>query len=138
MQKFLQTRPQHRILDLLFFQLKKCTFSFPKEPFCTSHGLLNISCSAILGILIAVAVSCSFSYDSLIIFHVFRFFNRFILLFALHFSSLSMFRFLASVFQTDDASITAANFTILLLFLFGGFFITQRKLSYLFSDIILR
>ncbi|KAM4107965.1 hypothetical protein ACB094_03G008200 [Castanea mollissima] len=52
------------------------------------------------------------SYDSLIIFHVFRFFNEFILLFVLHFSSLSMFHFLACVFQTDDASISAASMPV--------------------------
>ncbi|GMY22086.1 pleiotropic drug resistance protein 3-like isoform X1 [Fagus crenata] len=49
-----------------------------------------------------------------------RFFHQFILLFALHFSSLSMFRFLASVFQTDHASLTAGSFAILLLFLFAS------------------
>uniref|UniRef100_A0A2N9GFX5 ABC transporter domain-containing protein n=1 Tax=Fagus sylvatica TaxID=28930 RepID=A0A2N9GFX5_FAGSY len=57
-----------------------------------------------------------------------RFFHQFILLFALHFSSLSMFRFLASVFQTDHASLTAGSFAILLLFLFGGFLITQPSM----------
>ncbi|KAF3953772.1 hypothetical protein CMV_020817 [Castanea mollissima] len=41
-----------------------------------------------------------------------RFFNEFILLFVLHFSSLSMFHFLACVFQTDDASISAASMPV--------------------------
>uniref|UniRef100_A0A2N9IZG4 ABC transporter domain-containing protein n=1 Tax=Fagus sylvatica TaxID=28930 RepID=A0A2N9IZG4_FAGSY len=41
-----------------------------------------------------------------------RFFRQFILLFAVHLSSLSMFRFLASVFQTNNASRTAASMPV--------------------------
>ncbi|GMY22102.1 pleiotropic drug resistance protein 3-like [Fagus crenata] len=57
-----------------------------------------------------------------------RFFRQFILLFAVHLSSLSMFRFLASVFQTNTSSMTAGSFAILFLFLFGGFVITQPSM----------
>uniref|UniRef100_A0A2N9FVQ3 ABC transporter domain-containing protein n=1 Tax=Fagus sylvatica TaxID=28930 RepID=A0A2N9FVQ3_FAGSY len=41
-----------------------------------------------------------------------RFFRQFILLFAVHLSSLSMFRFLASVFQTNTSSMTAASMPV--------------------------
>ena len=68
-----------------------------------------------------------FSYESLIVFCVLRFFRQFILLFAVHLSSLSMFRFLASVFQTNNASMTAGSFAILIVLVFSGFIITQCK-----------
>ena len=68
-----------------------------------------------------------FSYESLIVFCVLRFFRQFILLFAVHLSSLSMFRFLASVFQTNNASMTAGTSAILIVLIFSGFIITQCK-----------
>ncbi|KAL4636638.1 hypothetical protein ACB092_03G023300 [Castanea dentata] len=57
-----------------------------------------------------------------------RFFRQFILLFAVHLSSLSMFRFLASVFQTNNASMTAGSFAILIVLVFSGFIITQSSM----------
>lgn len=56
-----------------------------------------------------------------------RFLRQFILFFAVHLSSVSMFRFLASAFRTMVASATAGSFAILLVLLFGGFIIPQRK-----------
>ncbi|KAF3454732.1 hypothetical protein FNV43_RR05180 [Rhamnella rubrinervis] len=52
-----------------------------------------------------------------------RFFRQFLLLFALHSASMGMYRFLASIFQTMNASMTAASFAILLVMIFGGFVI---------------
>ena len=75
----------------------------------------------------AQEVSIFFSYESLIVFCVLRFFRQFILLFAVHLSSLSMFRFLASVFQTSNASMTAGTSAILIVLIFSGFIITQCK-----------
>ncbi|TXG48920.1 hypothetical protein EZV62_024795 [Acer yangbiense] len=43
---------------------------------------------------------------------VWRFFRQFVLLFAMHFTSISMFRFVASVFQTVVASMTAASMPV--------------------------
>ncbi|GLT88466.1 hypothetical protein SLE2022_064910 [Rubroshorea leprosula] len=57
-----------------------------------------------------------------------RFFFQFILLFALHLSSTSMFRFLASVFQTVNAAMTAGSFALVLNFLFSGFVIAKSSL----------
>ncbi|GLT31125.1 hypothetical protein SLA2020_058860 [Shorea laevis] len=51
-----------------------------------------------------------------------------ILLLALHFASISMFCFLASIFQTADVSLTAGSFAMLLSFLFGGFVITKPSM----------
>ncbi|KAK4595262.1 hypothetical protein RGQ29_013623 [Quercus rubra] len=59
-----------------------------------------------------------------------RFFRQFILLFAVHLSSLSMFRFLASIFQTNNASMTAGSFAILIVLVFSGFIITQSSMPF--------
>ncbi|KAF5463243.1 hypothetical protein F2P56_019173 [Juglans regia] len=57
-----------------------------------------------------------------------RFFRQFVLLFAVHLSSLSMFRFLASIFRTNNASFTAGSFAILFVMLFGGFIINKSSM----------
>ncbi|KAB1202050.1 Pleiotropic drug resistance protein 3 [Morella rubra] len=57
-----------------------------------------------------------------------RFFRHFVLLFAVHLSSLSLFRLLASVFQTNNISLTAATFAIVFLLLFGGFIIEKSSM----------
>ncbi|KAL1334328.1 hypothetical protein HN51_063260 [Arachis hypogaea] len=49
-----------------------------------------------------------------------RFFRQFLLLFTLHMSSISMFRFIASVFQNVAAAMTAGTVAILYALLFGG------------------
>ncbi|KAK9291868.1 hypothetical protein L1049_019818 [Liquidambar formosana] len=57
-----------------------------------------------------------------------RFFCHFILLFAVHLTSVSMFRFLASFFQTVAASTTAGSLSILLVLLFSGFIIPHPSM----------
>ncbi|XP_030477545.1 pleiotropic drug resistance protein 3-like isoform X2 [Syzygium oleosum] len=57
-----------------------------------------------------------------------RFFRQLILLFSVHLSSISMFRFLASIFQTVVASTTAGSFAIVILMLFGGFIIPKSSM----------
>ncbi|XP_010516996.1 PREDICTED: ABC transporter G family member 33 [Camelina sativa] len=51
----------------------------------------------------------------------YRFFRQFILLFAVHFTSISMFRCIAAIFQTGVASLAAGSFVMLLTFVFAGF-----------------
>ncbi|KAL3515879.1 hypothetical protein ACH5RR_022781 [Cinchona calisaya] len=57
-----------------------------------------------------------------------RFFVQLLVLFAAHLASISMFRFLASVFRTIVASTTAGSLTILFVQLFSGFIITRSKM----------
>ncbi|ONK78765.1 uncharacterized protein A4U43_C02F22180 [Asparagus officinalis] len=54
-----------------------------------------------------------------------RFLRQFVLLFVVHQMSISMFRFLASYFQTMVTSIVSANLTLLIVLAFGGFIIPQ-------------
>ncbi|EOA26339.1 hypothetical protein CARUB_v10022507mg [Capsella rubella] len=51
----------------------------------------------------------------------YRFFRQFIMLFAVHFTSVSMFRCIAAIFQTGVASMTAGSFVMLMTFVFAGF-----------------
>lgn len=63
----------------------------------------------------------------------FRFFRQFILLFAVHFTSISMFRCIAAIFQTGVASMTAGSFAMLITFVFAGFAIPYSKIFALSS-----
>uniref|UniRef100_A0A0A0LBH1 ABC transporter domain-containing protein n=1 Tax=Cucumis sativus TaxID=3659 RepID=A0A0A0LBH1_CUCSA len=57
-----------------------------------------------------------------------RFFQQFIILFGVHLSALSMFRMIASIFQSNGASFTVGNFVILFALLFGGFIISHPSI----------
>ncbi|XP_035835314.1 pleiotropic drug resistance protein 3 isoform X2 [Helianthus annuus] len=57
-----------------------------------------------------------------------RFFRQLLLLFGAHFTSISLFRFLSSVFQTVVASTTAGSISILFLMTFGGFILPHPSM----------
>ncbi|XWS73140.1 hypothetical protein CRYUN_Cryun02cG0099900 [Craigia yunnanensis] len=57
-----------------------------------------------------------------------RFFRQFIMYFAVQISSASMFRFLASVFQTMDCSVAVGTLVLFLEFIFCGFIIPQSSM----------
>ncbi|CAN7062210.1 unnamed protein product [Brassica rapa subsp. trilocularis] len=50
-----------------------------------------------------------------------RFLRQFMMLFAVHFTSISMFRCIAAIFQTGVASMAAGSFAVLITFVFAGF-----------------
>lgn len=64
-----------------------------------------------------------------------RFFRQVLLLLTVHLMSISMFRFIASVFQTVVASMTAGSLSIIVVLLFGGFVIPKCKIFLTFSHI---
>ncbi|XP_073149762.1 pleiotropic drug resistance protein 3-like [Henckelia pumila] len=57
-----------------------------------------------------------------------RFFRQMLLLFAVHITSISMFRFMASVFRSIVASTTAGSMCILFVMLFSGFLIPRPSM----------
>ncbi|XVF34334.1 hypothetical protein REPUB_Repub18cG0050800 [Reevesia pubescens] len=59
---------------------------------------------------------------------VWRFFCQFLVYFAVQVSSASMFRFLASVFQTLDCSVAVGTLVIFLQLIFCGFIIPQSSM----------
>ncbi|XP_009141643.2 ABC transporter G family member 33 isoform X4 [Brassica rapa] len=50
-----------------------------------------------------------------------RFLRQFMMLFAVHFTSISIFRCIAAIFQTGVASMAAGSFAVLITFVFAGF-----------------
>ncbi|CAN1217743.1 Pleiotropic drug resistance protein 3, partial [Linum perenne] len=58
-----------------------------------------------------------------------RFFRQFLVLFGVHLSSVSMFRFIASVYQTHVVSMAVGSFSILFLLMFSGFVIAKPSMS---------
>lgn len=57
-----------------------------------------------------------------------RFFRQLVLFFAIHLTSISMFRFLASVYRTMAASTIAANLAVFAVYLFSGFIIPRPSM----------
>ncbi|KAL7119863.1 hypothetical protein ACP275_02G087500 [Erythranthe tilingii] len=57
-----------------------------------------------------------------------RFFRQMIVIFAAHMASISMFRFLASVFTTVVAATTAGSLAMLFILLFSGFMIPRPSM----------
>ncbi|KAI3810521.1 hypothetical protein L1987_20137 [Smallanthus sonchifolius] len=57
-----------------------------------------------------------------------RFFRQLVLFFAMHFTSISMFRFFASVFRTVVASTTVGSISLLFLLSFGGFILPYNTM----------
>ncbi|URD94129.1 Pleiotropic drug resistance protein [Musa troglodytarum] len=57
-----------------------------------------------------------------------RFFRHFLLLFCVHQMSLSLFRFIASYFQTAVASTVGGTMCLLVILLFGGFILPKPSL----------
>ncbi|KAF7127114.1 hypothetical protein RHSIM_Rhsim11G0100700 [Rhododendron simsii] len=57
-----------------------------------------------------------------------RFFQQCILLFALHYAAISMFRFVASIFRTMAASSVAGGLSIVTVCLFSGFIIPEPSM----------
>jgi len=58
-----------------------------------------------------------------------RFLRQFLLLFTLHLMATSLFRFLASVFQTPPAAACAGNLALVISCLFCGFIQPRSKIS---------
>ncbi|KAL0348160.1 UNVERIFIED_CONTAM: Pleiotropic drug resistance protein 3 [Sesamum angustifolium] len=57
-----------------------------------------------------------------------RFFRQMVVFFAVHFTSISMFRFVAAVFQTMEASATVGSVSVLFVLLLSGFMIPRPSM----------
>ncbi|XP_019169567.1 PREDICTED: pleiotropic drug resistance protein 3-like isoform X1 [Ipomoea nil] len=58
-----------------------------------------------------------------------RFFRQLLVFFAVHMSSISLFRFLAAIFPTVVVATTVGNLSIMFVLLFGGFIISRPSMS---------
>ncbi|KAH9733940.1 ABC transporter G family member 37 [Citrus sinensis] len=107
----------------VFYKQKELCF-YPAWAYAIPATILKVP----LSLVEALAWTCLTYYVIGYSPEVWRFFRQFILLFAVHFTSISMFRFVASVFQTVVAAMTAGSFAILLVLLFGGFVISKPSM----------
>ncbi|KAJ4721744.1 Pleiotropic drug resistance ABC transporter [Melia azedarach] len=104
----------------VFYKQKKMSF-YPAWAYAIPVAILKVPLSLVESLAWTSLTYYVIGYSP----EVWRFFRQFILLFAMHFTSVSMFQFLASVFQTVVASMTAGNFAVFFVLLFGGFVITR-------------
>ncbi|KAK4835862.1 hypothetical protein QYF36_015451 [Acer negundo] len=107
----------------VFYKQKKLCF-YPAWAYAIPATILKVPLSIIESLAWTSLTYYVIGYSP----EVWRFFCQFILLFAVHFTSVSMFRFLASVFQTMVMSMAAGSFSILSVLLFGGFVITKPSM----------
>ena len=65
----------------------------------------------------------------LLMWHIrhFRFFRQFLAFFGIHQMALSLFRFIAAVGRTQVVANTLGTFTLLMVFVLGGFIISKSK-----------
>ncbi|KAF4389693.1 hypothetical protein F8388_009826 [Cannabis sativa] len=104
----------------IFYKQKELRF-YPAWAYAIPASLLKIPLSLLESFVWTCLTYYVIGYSP----EVERFFKQLLMLFAVHLASLSMFRFLASFFQTMVATMTAGSFTILFVLLFAGFVITQ-------------
>nr|XP_023914219.1 pleiotropic drug resistance protein 3-like [Quercus suber] len=107
----------------VFYKQKTCCF-YPAWAYAIPASILKVPISFVESLVWTCLTYYVIGYSP----EAERFFRQFILLFAVHLSSLSMFRFLASVFQTNNASMTAGTSAILIVLIFSGFIITQSSM----------
>ncbi|KAJ0014149.1 hypothetical protein Pint_21125 [Pistacia integerrima] len=107
----------------VFFKQKELQF-YPAWAYAIPSAILKIP----LSVIESVAWTCLTYYVIGYTPQASRFFRQLILLFAVHFTSLSMFQFLASVCQTVTAATIAGCFALLLVTIFGGFIIKHPSM----------
>ncbi|PON69592.1 ABC transporter-like [Parasponia andersonii] len=107
----------------IFYKQKELRF-YPAWAYAIPASLLKIPLSLLESLVWTCLTYYVIGYSP----EVHRFFRQFFLLFLVHASSLSMFRFMASLFQTMVATMTAGSFAMLFVLLFAGFIITKPSM----------
>ncbi|KAL2477702.1 ABC transporter G family member 37 [Forsythia ovata] len=109
---------------LAVFYKQRDFYFYPAWAYAIPATLLKIPLSLLEAIVWTSLTYYTIGYSP----EVGRFFCQMILLFALHLTSISMFRFLASVCRSVVASTTAGSLSILFLLLFSGFLIPRSSM----------
>ncbi|XP_077217702.1 pleiotropic drug resistance protein 3-like isoform X2 [Tasmannia lanceolata] len=112
------------ISRLSVFYRQRDFYFYPAWTYAIPSSLLKIPISLVASFIWTSLTYYVIGYSP----EVTRFFRQFLLLFVVHQMSISMFRFIASVFQTAVASLTAGTFTLLLSLVFGGFIIPRTSM----------
>ncbi|KAI5658381.1 hypothetical protein M9H77_27174 [Catharanthus roseus] len=109
------------VTRLAIFYKQRDLFFYPAWAYTIPTTILKIP----LSLLEALVWTCLTYYTIGYSPELGRFFRQLILLFCVHFTFISMYRFVASVFRTMAPTIIAGNLSIFLSYLFGGFIIPR-------------
>ncbi|XP_051146775.1 pleiotropic drug resistance protein 3-like isoform X2 [Andrographis paniculata] len=112
------------IARLPVFYKQRDLYFYPAWAYAIPAATVKIPLSFLKAVLWTVLTYYTIGYTP----EVGRFFRQMMLIFAGHMASTSLFRFLASLFQTVVASITAGSLAILFLMLFSGFLIPEPSM----------
>ncbi|XP_039161831.1 pleiotropic drug resistance protein 3 isoform X2 [Eucalyptus grandis] len=112
------------VLRLAAFYKQKELYFYPAWAYAIPASILKLPLSLLESVVWTSLTYYVIGYTP----EIGRFFRQLILLFSVHSCSISMFRFLASIFQTVIDSTTAGSFAILMSLLFGGFIIPKSSM----------
>ncbi|ONK78768.1 uncharacterized protein A4U43_C02F22210 [Asparagus officinalis] len=112
------------ITRLPVFYKQRDFYFYPAWAYAIPAFLLKIPISLIESLLWTSITYYGIGYSP----EAVRFFRQFLLLLILHQVSLSLFRFLASYFQTPVASTVSGTLTFLVLLVFGGFILPYHSM----------
>uniref|UniRef100_A0A2N9EIA3 ABC transporter domain-containing protein n=1 Tax=Fagus sylvatica TaxID=28930 RepID=A0A2N9EIA3_FAGSY len=109
---------------LAVFYKQKELFFYPAWAYAIPAAILKVPLSFLEALVWTALTYYVIGYSP----EVGRFFRHFLLLLTVHLMSISMFRFIASLFQTVVASMAAGSLSIIVVLLFGGFVIPKSSM----------
>ncbi|CAI0395153.1 unnamed protein product [Linum tenue] len=112
------------IQRLEVFHKQKDLYFYPAWAYAIPASLLKIPISLLESLVWTCLTYYVIGYSP----EAVRFFRHFLILFGVHLSSVSLFRFIASVYQTHVVSMAAGSFAILFLLMFSGFVIAKPSM----------
>ncbi|KAK2646936.1 hypothetical protein Ddye_022131 [Dipteronia dyeriana] len=112
------------IIRLPVVYKQRAFYLYPAWAYCIPAALLKIPLSVADAFIWTATTYYVIGFSP----EIQRFFCQFLLLFGLHLASTSMCRFMASIFKTMVVATTAGTFTLIIMFLCGGFIIPRFSL----------
>ncbi|THU63952.1 hypothetical protein C4D60_Mb01t21280 [Musa balbisiana] len=113
----------------VFYRQRDCYF-YPAWAYAIPATILKIPISLVESLVWTSITYYAIGYSPESV----RFFRQFLLLFCVHQMSLSLFRFVASYFQTAVAATISGTMCLIVILLFGGFIIPKRKAASAFGS----
>lgn len=113
------------IIRLPVFYKQRDSLFYPAWAFALPIWLLRIPLSFVESLIWIVFIYYTIGFAPA----ARRFFRQFLAFFALHLSALSLFRFIAALGRTQVVASTFTTFTILIVFVRGGFIVAKDDLE---------
>ncbi|KAL0412870.1 UNVERIFIED_CONTAM: Pleiotropic drug resistance protein 3 [Sesamum radiatum] len=112
------------IARLAIFYKQRDMYFYPAWAYAIPATILKIPLSLLEAVVWTSLTYYTIGYSP----EVGRFFRQMVLFFAVHFTSISMFRFVAAVFQTVEASAIVGSLSVLFVLLLSGFMIPRPSM----------